>query len=89
MIEIFKTNVHHKDIAGELLKQIHQNFSSYVANFDLEDCDRILRVQCIHGTVESSCIIDLVQTFGYDAEILPDDVPQEHVASFSFYAARL
>jgi len=44
MIEVFKTNVKHADHAKILVDQIHTTFADYTANFDLEDCDRILRV---------------------------------------------
>jgi hypothetical protein len=44
MIEVFKTNINCADKATQLVEQIHENFASYRANFDLNDCDRILRV---------------------------------------------
>jgi hypothetical protein len=45
MIEVFKTNVTEKENADSLLEQLHK--VNYKANFDLEDCDRILRIECI------------------------------------------
>ena len=44
MIEVFKTNVDDRVQANLLVDQIHQTYSDYKANFDLEDCDKILRV---------------------------------------------
>ena len=45
MIEIFKTNVSNKKLAGRVLKALRTRLPAYAFNFDLEDCDRILRVQ--------------------------------------------
>lgn len=75
MIEVFKTNVERKDQASMLLRRIHEAFKEYKANFDLEDCDRILRVECNTGEVGSSEIIRLLSEQGYYAEVLQDIVP--------------
>lgn len=75
MVEVFRTNVtEHRD-ARRLIDQIHQNFINYKANFDLQDCDNILRVKCFKGSIESSLLIELLEKQGFNAEILPDEVP--------------
>jgi hypothetical protein len=73
MVEVFKTDVHDLQQANILVEQIHKYFSEYSANFDLEDCDKILRVECTTGLIQASCVIDLLQEFGCKAEVLPDD----------------
>lgn len=73
MVEVFKTNVAHQDDAKKIIDQIHQNFSGYQANFDLEDCDLILRIQCLHGSVCPNSIINLLLANGFEASVLPDD----------------
>jgi hypothetical protein len=45
MIEIFKTNVSNKKLAAKILRTLRARLPGCVFNFDLEDCDRILRVQ--------------------------------------------
>jgi len=75
MVEVFKTNVIDESHAQSLLDQIHKTFIDYKANFDLEDCDNILRVKCVNGTVDPSLLIDFLKDFGYDAEVLPDELP--------------
>jgi hypothetical protein len=45
MIEIFKTNVEYERQAESLLVLLNQHFPSTEINFDLDDCDRILRVK--------------------------------------------
>jgi hypothetical protein len=82
MVEVFKTDVGDAEAAKSLLKQIHENFNAYRANFDLSDCDHILRVQCALGTVCALSIIELLQKNGYWAEILPDEVPTYAYPSF-------
>ena len=73
MIEVFKTDVTEKDHARMLVDRIHKAFSHCRANFDLEDCDRILRVKGITGEEETWQIVSLVKSFGWRVEILPDD----------------
>ncbi|MBK9984617.1 MAG: hypothetical protein IPP15_20010 [Saprospiraceae bacterium] len=73
MIEVFKTNVNDDEHAKMLIDQILFDFSQYKANFDLDDCDRILRIESVTGYVESQYFIDLLNSFGYNAERLPDD----------------
>ena len=75
MIEVFKTNVDQQQHANMLTEQIHAFFSGYRANFDLWDCDRVLRVKSGAGQVEPSLVIALLQKFGFHAEILPDILP--------------
>ncbi len=80
MVEVFKTNVSTQSQANMLVDQIHKNFIDYKANFDLEDCDKILRIKCVNAFIEPSLVINLLNDFGFNAEILPDDIPLiEHV----------
>jgi hypothetical protein len=72
MVEVFRTNVDHKIQADVLLDLIHNICTGYEANFDLEDCDRILRVECKDGTVRAEWIKELLKKSGYHAEVLPD-----------------
>ena len=74
MVEVLKTNVGDPLNAKMLIYQIHTCFAHYTANFDLEDCDKILRVKCASGMVESLAVIDILKNFGFDAEVLPDEI---------------
>jgi hypothetical protein len=73
MVEVFKTNVKDQQHAAMLIDYIHKNFTGYKANFDLEDCDKILRVKSAGGFVQAHVLIDLLHDLGFAAEILPDD----------------
>lgn len=81
MIEVFKTNVTDRDVANMLLDQIHLTFIGYQANFDLEDCDKILRVCFESGIVQPSLIISLLKYFKYEAEVLQENSrsPEEQI----------
>ncbi len=72
MVEVFKTDVKDSFQAEWLLEQIHKTSRSYEASFDLEDCDKILRVKSSAGCVESFLLINLLKRLGFQAEILPD-----------------
>lgn len=74
MVEVFKTNVGECDEADILLYHIHNAFVDYKANFDLIDCDKILRVECLSDPIQSALIIDILNGLGYNAEVLPDEV---------------
>lgn len=75
MVEVFKTNVYEQRHAMMLLDRIHAAFSHYAANFDLEDCDRILRVKCATGLIPPQGLIALLKDHGFEASVLPDEVP--------------
>ena len=75
MIEVFKTNVQDCEKAKEILEAIHTSFNSYHANFDLQDCDNILRIECKNGFIEIEGIIYLLREHNCDAEILEDIIP--------------
>jgi len=72
MIEVFKTNIHCPDKARQLVDAIHHAYTTYKANFDLDDCDRILRVVSSEGIVTAH-FIEWLKCRDCDAEILPDN----------------
>ncbi len=72
MVEVFKTDVKDRDQANRLIDLIHKTFINYKANVDLEDCDRILRVQSSAGSVRATLLIELSKDLGINAEVLPD-----------------
>lgn len=69
-VEVFKTNVGDPEQARLLIDQIQQSFTGYIVNFDLEDCDNILRVKCTTGLIQSGSLIKLLNDFGFEAEVL-------------------
>jgi hypothetical protein len=68
MVEVFKTNVEKIEYAQLLLQKLLAQYPSYQINFDLQDCDRILRVE--GKQVESGRIIEVVSLNGFDCKVL-------------------
>ena len=70
MVEVFKTDVEKPDHAASIVERITEHFREYQVNFDLEDCDRILRIKSSENHVQSEAIIELLADHGFRAEIL-------------------
>jgi hypothetical protein len=68
MVEVFRTNVRHKRKAKMLLNILSKQFPLCSINFDLEDCDNILRVEGENICPES--ITGLVTQNGYECAVL-------------------
>ena len=75
MVEIFKTNVTDPYLAGSVLQALSAQFPGCRANFDLDDCDHILRVELFGRAVPAQAVIDVLNGFGFIAEVLDDLVP--------------
>lgn len=75
MVEVFKTNVTDPVHAKWIMLWIKNIFPEYETSFDLEDCDRILRIETADGIVQSEKIIGLLNDCGAIAQILPDNYP--------------
>lgn len=68
MIEVFKTNVQKIDQAEILVELLLQNFPTNKINFDLEDCDKILRVE--GENISTDIIIQILNKKKYKCEVL-------------------
>ena len=68
MVEVFKTNVQKKVQSKMLLCILSEAFPLFKINFDLSDCDKVLRVE--GDNMEALRIIILVKEFGFKCEIL-------------------
>ncbi len=68
MVEVFKTNISKIRQSKLLIKKLLQHFPSSCVNFDLDDCDNILRVE--GDNICPLKIITLVTEHGYQCEAL-------------------
>jgi len=68
MVEVFKTNVQKKAQSKMLLCILSEAFPSFKINFDLSDCDKVLRVE--GDNMEALRIMILVKEYGFTCEIL-------------------
>lgn len=69
MIEIFKTNVQNKTQAKRIIGLLKNMFSKATINFDLNDCDKIMRVAGIKKSYAPS-IVNNLNNSGFTCEIL-------------------
>ena len=68
MVEVFKTNVQKKAQSKMLLCILSEAFPSFKINFDLSDCNKVLRVE--GDNMEALPIMILVKEYGFTCEIL-------------------
>lgn len=72
MIEVFKTSIQ-TQLQAKIVRQLLlvQNPSLEI-NFDLEDCDKILRIQNIEDAVDISSVLKVLNETGIYVEVLTD-----------------
>ena len=68
MIEVFKTNVRKQSEAKRVVAVLLKHFPCSKINFDLDDCDKILRVEGDAFVVER--VMNLVKENGYYCDVL-------------------
>lgn len=68
MVEVFKTNIEDNQTAERVLSCLLGKFPGCRINFDLDDCDRILRVEA--EQIEVSMVIESVCKLGFDCVTL-------------------
>lgn len=68
MVEVFKTNVRTIRQAKLIVEKLAEVFPEHKINFDLADCDKILRVQ--GDNILERKIITIVTSLNYNCEIL-------------------
>ena len=68
MVEIFKTQITGESAADAVIQQLQKHFPLAKINVDLEDCDRVLRVEAEGFSTDE--IIRLTQKLGYSCELL-------------------
>jgi hypothetical protein len=68
MVEVFKTNVQEFSEAQKLLTLLRRHFPGAKINFDLDDCDKVLRVEGNNLPVEK--LMTLVIKKGFLCTVL-------------------
>ncbi|TZF84478.1 hypothetical protein FW774_05655 [Pedobacter sp. BS3] len=69
-VEVFKTNVVEACDSAFIVQMLLSCFPGSCINFDLDDCDKILRIE---GTnISQATVISLLGANGYHCEVLPD-----------------
>jgi len=70
MVFVFKTNISNRWQTRRLRKQFEEQLQVSNSSFDLEDCDKILRIESSFEV--SKQIIQLMQENGFSCEELVD-----------------
>ena len=68
MVEVFKTNIRDKMTAHIVTAHLYEHFPGGKINFDLEDCDKILRVES--DKVHPNEVTKILTHKGYLCEVL-------------------
>jgi len=68
MVEVFKTNVEQSQMAEQLISTLRIRFPFSKINFDLEDCDKILRIEGNQICIQT--IIELMKGRRFECEVL-------------------
>jgi hypothetical protein len=68
MVEVFKTNVQEVGHSEKMVRKLLEHFPESRINFDLDDCDKILRVEGEHVLPEK--IIEILGSNGYQCDAL-------------------
>lgn len=68
MVEVFRTNISEEKMADSILQKLVSHLPESYVNFDLEDCDRILRIE--NCTVHAMDVIQIVKQNGFECELL-------------------
>ena len=68
MIEVFKTNIEDDFSASRILDLLNHRFPGCRINFDLQDCDKILRIEGLN--FQTDMVRGIVERVGFDCAIL-------------------
>jgi hypothetical protein len=69
-VEVFKTNVLNKRAAKIILEEIGLHQPEYKCNFDLEDCDKVLRIENESGRIDAQLIFEILKKNNHEGSIL-------------------
>lgn len=67
-IGVYKTNVGNRIKAKLILETIYRQLPDCDPSFDLEDCDRVLRVVSPENGIDESKIRGILEKYGYYME---------------------
>lgn len=63
MVYIFKTDVQYRHEADRITQALSRTYPGHQFNFDLEDCDKILRMK--GAKIKTALIINNLEILGY------------------------
>jgi hypothetical protein len=69
-IEVFRTNVCDRGDATSIIAQLSIRQPECLINFDLDDCDRILRIESRSKEINIQSVIEVLKNNHFDCEVL-------------------
>lgn len=72
IVEIFKTDVTDDLKSSIIVRMLNERFPSYIVNFDLDDCDRILRVESRKEDIDIPTLIEFVSDLKTQITLIED-----------------
>ena len=72
IVKVFKTDVKDQQVARLILFFLQHTFSHYRINFDLDDCDKVLRIEHQQEPIDQAAIQLLMAVNGHNCEPLDD-----------------
>ncbi|QHT69960.1 hypothetical protein GXP67_26590 [Rhodocytophaga rosea] len=70
VVEVFKTNVNQEWQVQFIIAALEKLLPEARITFDLDDCDKILRIEGQVTLINIHQIIQVISAFGYHAEVL-------------------
>lgn len=70
MVKVYKTNVDEHSMAKLIMEAIRKKLPGSDPSFDLEDSDKVLRVECRSGNIDESEISGILKNYGYQIKSL-------------------
>jgi hypothetical protein len=71
-VYVFKTDVQSQTAARQIILFLKRNIADSRISFDLDDCDKILRIESRRGPVDEWQVRLLLSDWGYACEPLMD-----------------
>lgn len=70
MVDVFKTNIQNIQLADFIVDELEKHFPNSAINFDLSDCDNILRIEHQEEVIDSVFLV--FEKLGHFCELLAD-----------------
>jgi hypothetical protein len=70
IVEVFKTNVKSTDVAQFAIQKLKELLPYAKINFDLDDCDHILRIEALRSEIEVDAIVHYAKKMNIQIEVL-------------------
>jgi hypothetical protein len=72
IVEIFKTDVTDNQKSSILIGMLQERFPSYIINFDLDDCDNILRIESHFEDIDIPSVIEFISNLNTQITLIED-----------------